>query len=443
MSKMELVKEYILEGIKQKRFVEGQKVPGCREIAKILSVNKITVNKAYKVLEEEHFLYCVPRGGYYVVKSDFEGAPLSKTIDFQTVAPDPTLIPYQAFTHAINQSIEEYKKKLFSYESPLGFAELRKTLQEKLARDGIYASSSQIMLTNGAQQGIFLALKTIFTVPSEGKLLVESPTYHAVLDMAKSLNIDCSTIRRDPTGIKLNELEHVFQTERIKAFYIIPRYHNPTGYSLLENDKKMIAELCGRYHVLMIEDDYLADLGMDKRCLPLHYYDTNQLTIYIRSFSKTFLPGIRLGAMVFPDALRDTVIQQKYLSDICTSSMAQGALNFFLTSGMYDRHISKVNACYRRKLVKAKAILSHADLTGFSFHVPRQGLFLWITLPPEMSVERIAEKLTQKNIMVSRYGIFDNEAQGLRLCIAGVPEKNLNSLETMLNVIKEEKKIIN
>ncbi|MCO7126456.1 PLP-dependent aminotransferase family protein [Sporolactobacillus shoreicorticis] len=228
MSKMEWVKDYILRGIKQKRFVEGQKIPGCREIAKVLSVNKITVNRAYKALEDEHFLYCVPRGGYYVVKSDFEETPLSSIIDFQTVAPDPTLIPYQAFAHAMNQSIEAYKKKLFSYESPLGFAELRKTLQERLIRDGIHASNAQIMLTNGAQQGILLALKAIFTAPSKGKLLVESPTYHAALDMAKSLNIDCVAIRRDSSGINLKELERVFQAEQIKAFYIIPRFHNPT-----------------------------------------------------------------------------------------------------------------------------------------------------------------------------------------------------------------------
>ncbi len=58
MSKTELVTEYILNEIKQGRIAEGQRVPGCREIAQTLSVNKITVNKAYKALEEEHFLYC-------------------------------------------------------------------------------------------------------------------------------------------------------------------------------------------------------------------------------------------------------------------------------------------------------------------------------------------------------------------------------------------------
>lgn len=439
MTKIELVKKYILDEIRQRKIMEGKRVPGCREIAKILSVNKITVNKAYKELEEEHFLYCVPRGGYYVVNSSVEDAPLSNTIDFQTVMPDSTLIPYRAFTHAINQSIEANKKNLFYYESPMGFIKLRDTLKKRFAQDGIYTKNTQIMITNGAQQGIFLTLQSIFRNKKEGKLLVESPTYHVVLDMARALDIDCVSIPRCQTGIELKGLEAIFQSEKVKAFYIIPRYHNPTGYSLSENNKKLIVNLCSRYQVLMIEDDYLADLGMDKRCLPLHYYDTSQLTVYIRSFSKTFLPGIRLGAMVVPENLLDVVIQQKYLSDICTSGMEQGALNFFLKSGMYDQHIRKVNACYRRKLVKANAILSQVDLPGLTIHVPRQGLFLWIAFPVSISTSRIINKLLKKNILVSPYHNFESGLQGLRLCIAGVSEDELNALEVVIDVIKEER----
>ncbi|MEY8356370.1 PLP-dependent aminotransferase family protein [Lachnospiraceae bacterium 54-53] len=438
MSKVELVKAYILEEIMQKRIVEGQRVPGCREIAKQLSVNKITVNKAYKILEEEHYLYCVPRGGYYVIKSEMEDTPSHKFIDFQTVEPDTTLIPYQEFTHAINRTIEEHKKKLFTYESPMGFWELRETLCKRYEQDGIYTSREQIMIVNGAQQGIFLALKSVFMTPGEGKLLVEAPTYHAVFAMAKALDIDCAAIRRDSVGIDLNELESLFQTERIKAFYIIPRYHNPTGYSLSEKDKKKIADLCGRYRVYMIEDDYLSDLGMNKRSLPLHYYDTAERTIYIRSFSKTFLPGIRLGAVVFPGSLCETAIQHKYLSDICTSGITQGALNFYMRSGMYDQHIHKINTCYRRKLVKANAIVSHVDLPGVTFHVPKQGLFLWITLPQGISADKITQKLARIHILVSPYHNADDGRQGLRLCIAGVPEKDMESLSVVIMVMKEE-----
>lgn len=438
MSKIESVKRYVTEEIKKGRIAEGKRVPGCREVARILSVNKITVNKAYKALEEEHLLYCVPRGGYYVIKPSFDEAPISETIDFQTVAPDSSLIPYRAFTHAMNRSVEENKKKLFFYEPPIGIDELRETLKEKFERDGIYAPSSQIVITNGAQQGIFLALKSVFKVRGEGKLLVESPTYNAVTDMSGEMGIKCETIRRGPEGLDLKELESILQTGRIKAFYVVPRYHNPTGYSLSESDKKKIAELCGKNRVLIIEDDYLADLGADRRRLPLHYYDTNRLTVYIRSFSKTFLPGIRLGAVAVPEDLRDEVVRQKYLSDICTSGIAQGALNFFIRSGMYDRHIRKVNACYRRKLARAKAILSHADLNGLSFHVPKQGLFLWISPPAGISADRIAERLRVKNILVSRCPIPGENREGLRLCIAGVPEKDLGALEIVVKTIEEE-----
>ena len=372
-----------------------------------------------------------------MVKSDFEEAPLFELINFQTVEPDPALIPYQAFTHAINRSIEEYKKKLFYYESPMGFTELREALKERFAQDGIYASSSQIMITNGAQQGIYLALKSIFLASPEKKLLVEAPTYPAVLNMAKALNINYVTIRRDVSGVDLHNLEAVFQSEQIKAFYLIPRYHNPTGYSLSEKEKRGVIELCNRYNVLVIEDDYLADLGMDKRSFPLHYYDTNQLTIYIRSFSKTFLPGLRLGAMVIPEALCASIHQQKYLSDISTSGITQGALNIYIRSGMYDLHINKVNACYRRKLTKAKAILSMSKLEEVAFHVPKQGLFLWITLPVGISAHRIADKLAQNNILVSHYVISDEEPQGLRLCISGVPERDMNALENVIRIIKD------
>jgi len=444
MSKIELVKEYLMNVIKQEKVKKGQRLPGCREIAKKLSVNKITVNKAYKELEDEHILYCVPRGGYYLVGAETKEELTTKSIDFQTVKPDPTLIPYRAFTHAMNRTIEEHKKALFDYDSPLGLTALRETLKERFEQDGIYTSSSQILITNGAQQGIYLALKVLFSnSSSSGKLLVETPTYSSVLNMAKHLNIDCIGIERNAQGINLEDLENIFKTEAIKAFYIIPRHHNPTGYSLLEKNKKKIVELCYHYQVLLIEDDYLADLGTDKRTLPLHYYDTNQLTFYIRSFSKTFIPGIRLGAIVVPSRFYDSIIEQKYLLDISTSSIQQGALDFFIKSGMYDQHIKKVNACYKRKLLKAKAILTHMSPINLSFHVPKQGLFLWLTLPAQVSVNRIIEKLAQNNIRIgssSHFYITDDveQKQNLRLCISGIPEEDITALGTVIEAIKYE-----
>lgn len=438
---MQEVKDYIKHEINQGSIKKGQRLPSCREIAKLLSVNKITVNKAYKSLENDHLLYSIPRGGYYCIGNDDNSIIPNKFFDFSTVKPDPSLLPYLAFTHAMNHAIEEHKHTLFEYESPMGFLPLRETLMEKLTENGIYTSTNQIMITNGAQEAIYLSLKTLFQNPSCGSLLVESPTYGLVLDIAKSLHINCIGVTRDQTGINTKELEQILKNEKIKAFYIIPRHHNPTGYSLSEKNKNSIVKLCSLYHVTIIEDDYLADLGIDKRNLPLHYYDTNQITLYIRSFSKTFMPGLRLGAVIIPDILISSMKSEKYLLGLNTSSLSQASLDFFIRSGMYDKHIKKVNTCYRKKLEKARKILSSICFDEISYHVPNIGLFIWIMLPESVSSQQIIKKLAQKNILVSspnQFYLNHQRKKSIRLCISGIPISDLSSLKMIVDEIQDD-----
>jgi DNA-binding transcriptional MocR family regulator len=441
MQKTEQIVKYIMKEIENGTIKKGQKLPSCREVAEKLQVNKITVNKAYQILEEKHYVYCVPRGGYYLVGMKEEEVISFDTVDFQTVRPDSSLIPYRTFTHAMNRAIDEHKKLLFNYESPLGLNALREILKDRFKQDGVYVKDSQIMITQGAQQGLYLALKTLFSNTLDCKLLVEIPTYNLLLDMAENLHITCIGINRKVDGIDLNVLEKIFKKENIKAFYIIPRHHNPTGYSLSETIKKKIVALCYKYQILLIEDDYLADLAGDKRNLPLHYYDTNNLTIYIRSFSKTFMPGIRLGAIVVPDNYCNFFIQQKRLMDINTSSIPQAALDYFIRSGMYDQHIKKVNACYKRKLQKAASILKQTNLAGLSIHIPKQGIFIWMTLPTSVSLQELEKELTQNKIQVSSSQdsyLIPATTDHLRLCISGVSEKSLISLNTIVEIIKEK-----
>jgi DNA-binding transcriptional MocR family regulator len=438
---MQDVKSYIRNEISQGKIKKGQRLPSCREIGKLLTINKITVNKAYKSLEDEHLLYSIPRGGYYYIGDNEKESTHSRPIDFCTVRLEPTLLPYRAFTHAMNHAIEEHRHKIFDYESPMGFMPLRETLIDLIKDNGVYASKDQVMITNGAQEAIYLTLKALFQNSTCENLLVEQPTYSLVLSIAKSLHINCIGVTRNEQGINSKELEHIFKTKNIKAFYIIPRHHNPTGYSLTEKNKKIIVNLCNLYGVNMIEDDYLADLGTEKRNLPLHYYDTNQLTFYIRSFSKTFIPGIRLGAMIIPDKFIFELQNEKHLLGLNTASLPQGALDFFIRSGMYDHHIKKVNSCYRKKLRIVKQILSSVHIEEFQYHVPNTGLFIWLILPKNTATNIIIEKLKQKNILINSSSVYylDNQAkETIRLCISGIPESDLFSLQVIIDEIMLE-----
>ncbi len=438
MQKTEQVFEYIQSKIAAREIKKGQRLPSCRRVAEALCLNKITVNKAYQQLEREHILYSVPRGGYYLIGLEEEIPSESGPIDFLNVRPDPALLPYQAFTHAMNRSIEEHKKKLFVYDNPQGLDSLRTTLEERFAQNGIYASASRILITHGAQQGIFMILKALFHSSVDGQLLVEDPTYSCVLEMTKELKIDCISIKRTAEGISLKQLEQLFQENRIRAFYLMPRYQNPTGYSLSERDKKDLVNLCNQYNVLILEDDYLGDLCNDRRNLPLHYYDTHDITFYVCSFSKTFMPGIRLGAVVVPAAFLEPILRIKYMLDLCTSSIPQSALAYFIRSGMYDQHLKKTRSCYQEKLHKARTILSSVEIPGYSYHVPKQGIFLWLHLPEKVRLPLLISQLSEAGILIgdsSHYSLGEEEP-ALRLCISGVKKEDLNALYTVLECIK-------
>lgn len=439
------IKKYLQAEVHAGKFKSGQRLPSCRELAQKLSVNKLTVNKAYQELEMEHLVYSIPRGGFYLVNTNINTLKCVNRIDFRTVTPDDKLIPYREFTHVINKVVDIYKNSVFEYESAHGVESLRETLRCEFEKDGVYTERNRIIITNGAQQGINLIFQHLFRNNSK-KLLVEAPTYGLAIEMAKQLNIEIVGIERRQEGIDLKLLEKYFKSGEICAFYIIPRHHNPTGFSLSERDKQKIVELGNKYNIIIIEDDYLADLGDRKGSMPIHYYDVTKKVIYVRSFSKTFMPGIRLGAVVLPEFLEESVVHLKRLVDLNTSKLNQTALDLFIKSGMYDKHIKKVRRSYENKLRRAKDIFSSIKVEGLSWHVPEHGIFIWLQIPESSSVVKLINKLESIGIFIKciedafpeKYETDINSfhpERCIRICISGVHEEDINKLSIILSEI--------
>lgn len=446
ISKTQVVKKYIFKEVQAGRIKSGKRLPSCREVASLLSINKITVNKAYSELEDEHKVFSIPRGGFYLVDYGDNSSIPQKDIDFGTVKPDERMIPYREFTHVMNKAVDLHKNNLFGYESTVGLLSLRDTIKNVFEKEGIYTTSDRIVVTHGAQQAINLVFQTIFR-NNKGKLLVEVPTYSLALELANYLGIDVIGIERKIDGYDFKEMETLFKKGDILAFYVIPRHHNPTGYTLSENNKKKIAELSNKYNVRIIEDDYLADLGYKKGSMPIHYYDIKKDTVYIRSFSKTFMPGIRLGVAVLPESMIESVASLKYLSDLNTSRLPQAALDIFIKSGMYEKHVIKVKKSYEVKLKRAKEIFQSLSPEDIMWHVPEHGIFIWLQLPEYIDVIALEKKLENQGIIIKSAREFflekelvkqsnEKHINYIRLCISGVSEENIGSIATIISAIR-------
>jgi DNA-binding transcriptional MocR family regulator len=229
-------------------------------------------------------------------------------------------------------------------------------------------------------------------------------------------------INRDFNGINLEELESIFKNQDIKFFYTIPRLHNPLGTSYMEEEKRCIAELAEKYDVYILEDDYLADLDKNKKSLPIYYYDVWDRVVYLKSFSKTFMPGIRLGAVVLQEKLKSEFLKHKRYYDLNTSTLEQGALEIFINSGMYKKHTEKIQNAYMEKMSYLENCLKNIDTKGIELFIPDTGFYIWIQLPSHIDMNIINKRLNEKKVYIAEGNEFfignNSRINGFRLCIS-------------------------
>ncbi|QHQ63476.1 aminotransferase class I/II-fold pyridoxal phosphate-dependent enzyme [Anaerocolumna sedimenticola] len=174
----------IRDRIHEGKYKPGDKLPSILSYVKESGYNSDTVIKAYKLLEEEHLIYSVPKSGYYVVKSLVRNKKNMDVIDLSTVRPPDSINPYKDFYHCMEKSISIYKNKLLEYANPMGMEELRAALVRYLMNFQIFAKEQDIYITNGAQQALYILAAMPF--PGSGtKVVVEQPTYSVML---KALN---------------------------------------------------------------------------------------------------------------------------------------------------------------------------------------------------------------------------------------------------------------
>lgn len=232
-------------------------------------------------------------------------------------------------------------------------------------------------------------------------VLVEQPGYAGMIGSLQLLGATAIGIRRTEEGFDLEELEKLFRTNSIKLFYTTPRFHNPLGTSLDRRQKERIAALAAKYDVYVAEDDYLADLENDSRADPIFSYDRSEHVIYIRSFSKIMLPGLRLGVAVLPKALLHTFRLYKSSSDLSTSALSQAALEIHLSSGLFRRHAGLMRSRYgsRQQALRAACDERLAD-GGFRLSRAAGGIFAQLALPASVPAEEFAAVLRQRQVAV-------------------------------------------
>ena len=406
----------------------GSKLPSVRQMSEWFACSKNTVIKAYSELEKEHIIYSVPKSGYYVVNQFQNPENKSHAIDFLSAGPDKSVMPYIEFQHCMNQAIDTYKEELFTYSDQQGLYSLRVQLVKYLQNLQVFTDPERLFVVSGSQQALNLLVSMPFP-NGKNHILIEQPTYFGFIESATLHQVKTFGIDVTMEGIDLERLEYIFRNNDIKFFYIVPRFQNPLGHSYTNHEKKKIVELAEKYDVYIVEDDFLGDLDPNAKSDPLFSYNPSGRVIYVKSFSKIFLPGLRIALVVLPKLMINHFLRYKFSADFNSPVLSQGALEIYLKSGMLDGHMKRIKELYQKKMKLLQEACELLLPVGTQFSKPASGFYLSVFLPERVTAKQVVSVLREKEIYVddaSRMFLPEYKKDNLvRLCISQVNESQI------------------
>ena len=355
------ISKHIKNLIDENSVDDGEKLPSIRKLSKILMVNEVTVVSAYKKLEAEGYAYQKMGSGTYAKRRDtnirfkkeysntlkkISGQDFKKYVDFTGEITSSEFFPVTVFKDVLNEVLDRDGTEAFAYKESLGYEGLRNSISSFFWDNKV--SSEDILILSGAQQGIDIVSKSIINV--HDNVVVEKPTYGGALSVFKWRRANIFEVDMLEDGVNLLQLEEILKKNRIKCFYAMSYFQNPTGATYSLEKKLRILELAELHDFFIVEDDYLSELIYDNKLYKsFKSLDINDRVIYIKSFSKIFLPGIRLGYMIPPEECKELIQNSKINTDISTSSLMQRALDLYINKDLWKEHISHLNMAYKDK----------------------------------------------------------------------------------------------
>jgi DNA-binding transcriptional MocR family regulator len=271
--------------------------------------------------------------------------------------------------------------------APHGYPPLQEAIAEHLTSRGLPTIPKQVLVTNGAQQAISLAVA--FLVQRGEAVALENPTYPGAIDAATAVGAQLIPIPGSMDGARVSAIADILANRNPRLVYLNPTFHNPTGTVMPDPARAEVARLIERHQVVLIDDRAEAELTMGQEPPPpiaAHAPDAPILTV--GSMSKLFWGGLRVGWIRAPVPLVSRLTGFKAVLDLGTSLPGQVVATHLLRDNEAVRRERRKTITPRFHLLEE--LLSEL-LPSWSWTRPKGGLMLWVRLPSGSARELAVE----------------------------------------------------
>lgn len=357
----------------------------------------------------------------------FEGSPRGT---YRGGEPAVEQFPYDVWARLIARRARQSLHEVAHYQSPAGYFPLREAIATHISiTRGVRCTPEQVILTAGSQGAIDLATRTLLN-PGEAAWL-ENPGYFGARGALLAAGAHLIPIPVNEQGL---DVEYGKQhCPHARLIWTTPSHQFPTGVTMSLPRRMNLLEWASHAGAWILEDDYDSEYRWSGRPLEaLQGLDNAGKVLYIGTFSKVLFPALRLGYLVTPTRLLDSLLATRYFLDLHLPMLEQMALCDFLREGHYARYLRQMLHYYKQRRDLLHTAL-HAHLRGLlDVHAPEAGLRLVGWLPPDKDDRRAADLAATVGVEVaplSRYSLSPLPRGGLLLSFA-----NSNQQELLLGV---------
>lgn len=426
----------------------GEKLPSIRSLIRSENSSKTTITKAFTELQSLGLIESKERSGFFVSNNieifrkeklsvtklqEFDGlianlineAPNGE-LAFSSAVLDTSLISINHLSAIATRAIRKYPSEIVELMPPPGNIRTRIQIAQHLFQFGIACSPNDIVITSGDNNSLHNLIRII--VGDGGSIGLDKTCYFGYQQIIKNLNLNVHWIPSSATmGFDTGYAIDLVTSGKIDNLLLNPTLSNPLGYTIPNEDREKLVNICTNHDCNIIEDDVFIDLlPPEHKIFPLKHWDRSGIVTYLGSLSKVVAPGLRIGWSL-PGRYLPDVVSQMMSNNFSVSSTSQLISSELLSSVHYDDHLKVLRSVLSLQIENLRSLICDFFPTGTQISAPKGGYIFWITLPEKVNIDFFYQSVEDKKLKISNGKLFNlNEnTRSFRLCVPRV--LNINS----------------